>query len=237
MRKTHRMIYRRIKPCSNNCHAIMTKAGTCLISGLYKTMLRSLSWDEDKSRRMFLITVILNHAQTIVMRWRQQPPNDSLYGHLKRCSGHCQSITTTAVACLKSGLYKTMLRPLAWGEDDSRPIFLYTVIWNHSQTSHCMFLYTAIYNHTSAIVMRWWYQPVHVSLYGRINHARTIAFRLRQQPAHVRYLGYIKPYSDHCHEMRTTAAACFFIQPYKTMSKQLPSYDDKSQHMFDIRVI
>ena len=181
-------LYSRIKPCSNNCHETMTKAGTRLISGLYKT--------------------ILNHAQTIVMRWGQQPPDISLHGHFKPCSDHCHEITTTAASCLISRLYKTMLRPLSWGKDNSRLMFLYTVISNHAQTSRYMFMYTAIYNHTSAIVTRWWYQPAHVSLYG-----------------------HIKPCSDNCHEITTTAAACLISGIYKIMLRPMSWREDNSRQM------
>ena len=124
------------------------KSAECFCIRPYKTMLRPSPWDYDNSRRMFDIAAIQNHAQTIVMRWQQQPPHVSLYGHtsatvirwkyqsahvalyshIKPCSDLCHEITTTTGACLISEKCKTMLRPLSWGVDNSRRIFLYTAV-------------------------------------------------------------------------------------------------------------
>ena len=172
------------------------------------------------------------------MKWGQQTPHVFLYGHITPCSGHCNDITKTAGACLILRLCKTMLRQLLLGENNRCHMFLSTAIWNHAQT----------------IAMIWGQQPAHAWHWSYVkpcsahchevrtiaaacffirpykNHAQTIAMTLRQQPAHVWYLAYITPYSDHlhgsvyyepfsdhCQEMRTTAAAYFFIRPYKTM--------------------
>ena len=84
----------------------------------YQELIKSCL-DEDNSRRMFPYTAIWNHAQTNAMIWGQQPPHVSLYCHIKPCSDHCHEITTTAAACLISGLYNIMLRPLRWGQQQS----------------------------------------------------------------------------------------------------------------------
>ena len=110
-----------------------TTVAACFFICPYEIILRPLSWGEDNSRCMFLYMAISNHAQTIAMILRQQPPHVwyrgyvkpcsdrshevrtttaafFLYGHIKICSDHWHEMRTTAVACLSIRPYFTMLR-------------------------------------------------------------------------------------------------------------------------------